>query len=86
MGDGTIPTIAVEVRSPGQTIATLRKKCGVFLSEGVTECLLIDPRARTLEVITLRGSHTLHTGDTLATASMPGFELNLAALFSVLDH
>jgi len=86
MTDGSIPTVVVEVRSPSQTLASLRRKCGVFLAEGVLECWLIDPEARTFEVITQAGSRMLAPSETLTSPGMPGFELDLAALFAVLDR
>lgn len=85
-GDDSIPTVVVEVRSPSQTLASQRRKCGVFLAEGVLECWLIDPEARTFEVITREGSRTLGPSETLTSPAMPGFELDLATLFAVLDR
>jgi Uma2 family endonuclease len=85
-GDDSIPTVAVEVRSPGQSVAKLRAKCVSFLADGTRECWLIDPEARTLERITSQSRETLKAGDTLAPDAMPGFSLRLSDLFAVLDQ
>jgi len=85
-GDGSAPTIAVEVRSPRQSLPTLRRKCEAFLADSVAECWLIDPEARTLEVITSSRRRTLRDSETLTTSAMPGFELHLADLFALLDQ
>ena len=44
-GDDSLPTLAVEVRSPSQTMAELREKCRYFRANGVDACWLIDPDA-----------------------------------------
>ena len=85
-GDDSTPTVAVEVRSPNQSVARLREKCRRYLADGSTAAWLIDPRARTIEVFEASGTRTLRKGDTLTCGAMPGFELPLDELFSVLDR
>ena len=82
-GDQAPPTLAVEIRSPDQTIAELRRKCEFLRSSGVEACWLIDPGARTAELF--QGSDSGSAVDVLTASCLPGFELSLAELFSVLD-
>ena len=85
-GDDTVPTVAVEVRSPNQSLPKLRKKCLAYLADGSTAAWLIDPDKRTVEVFEGSVVRTLKTGDSLTCEAMPGFELPLAEPFSVLDR
>jgi Uma2 family endonuclease len=84
-GDDSLPTLAVEVRSPGQSLQSLRSKALAYLRNGVHECWLIDPEKRTVQVFTPGATRTLKAGDSLASTAMPAFELDLASLFALLD-
>ncbi len=84
-GDDSLPTIAVEVRSPGQSLQSLREKCAAYLRDGVRECWLIDPEARTVERLTEAIQQRLESAETLATEHMPGFEVSLPSFFALLD-
>ena len=85
-GDDSTPTVAVEVRSPNQSMPKLRDKCRRYLADGSAAAWLIDPKGRTIEVFEAAGSRTLRSGDTLTCDAMPGFELALDELFAVLDR
>ncbi|MCC7364456.1 MAG: Uma2 family endonuclease [Dehalococcoidia bacterium] len=81
------PTLAVEVRSPGQSLSWLRDKCRFFRANGTDACWLVDPEARTVELFD--GEHdgaTLRGDAVLTTSALPGFELGLTGLFAVLDE
>ena len=84
-GDDSIPTVAVEVRSPDESMASQRAKCRRYRESGVRVAWLVDPRTRTVEVFegALDGQ-VLGVGVTLTTPALPGFALPLAELFSVL--
>lgn len=85
--DDSVPSVAVEVRSEGQTMAELRRKCRSFRSNGVDVCWLIDPYARTVEVFEgARDGEQLPADGALETAVMPGFSITLTELFAVLDR
>jgi Uma2 family endonuclease len=47
-GDYSVPTVAVEVRSPNQSMPKLREKCRRYLRAGSSAAWLIDPKARTI--------------------------------------
>ncbi len=81
----SLPTLAVEIRSPGQTANELRAKCRFFRANGVAECWLVDPRLRTVELFSSEGEFILGTDQTLVSIALPGFELALSELFAVLD-
>ena len=84
-GDDSLPSLAVEVRSPDQTLAELRRKCRAFRANGVDACWLIDPTSRTVEIFEGdRDAEPLTSEGVLRTEVMPGFELPLAQLFAVL--
>ena len=85
-GDDSIPTLAVEVRSPGQTMDELRAKCRFYRRNGVGVCWLIDPESRTAE--SFEGeADGLASGieEELRSVLLPGFTLVLKDLFAVLD-
>lgn len=80
-----VATLAIEVRSRGETMAAQRRKCESFLLAGVKECWLVDPVSRSVEILGAE-RRTLDEGEVLRSHLMPGFELSLAALFKVLDR
>ena len=85
-GDDSLPTLAVEVRSPSQTMAELREKCRYFRANGVDACWLIDPDARSAEIFEGDDDGKLVGPDgSLTAASLPGFALRLEELFAVID-
>lgn len=81
------PTLAVEVRSPDETVDGQRDKCRFYRAHGVDVAWLIDPESRTVEVFD--GAHDgrmLPRDGALESPHLPGFNLPLAELFSVLDR
>lgn len=85
--DDSTPTLAVEVRSPGQSMAELREKCRQFRDGGVDVCWLIDPEARAAEIFEGdRDGEPVPTDGALESLFMPGFSLPLRELFAVLDR
>ena len=86
-GDDSMPTVAVEVRSPDESMASQRAKCRLYRQSGVPVVWLVDPRTRTVEIFEDdRDGTVLRIGDTLTTPHLPGFSLPLAELFAVLDR
>jgi len=81
------PTLAVEVRSPDETMAEQRAKCRFYRAHGVEVAWLIDPEARIVEVFDDgRDGEALPADATLESTYLPGFSLPLAGLFAVLDR
>ncbi|MBI2766499.1 MAG: Uma2 family endonuclease [Chloroflexi bacterium] len=86
-GDDSVPTLAVEVRSPRQSMNELRAKCRAFRSAGVDACWIIDPERRTAEVFEGdRDADPVGREERLESTFLPGFVLPLAELFAVLDR
>ena len=79
------PTLAVEVRSPDESMASQREKCRFYRERGVDVCWLIDPLSRSVEVFedSLDGEPVGH-GGALESSRLPGFSLPLAQLFGAL--
>ncbi len=85
-GDDTVPSLAIEVRSPGQSLPSLREKCRAFRRNGVLVCWLFDPSTRIVEVFDDSHDGEPFSGDTLTSSHMPGFTLDLPNLFATLDQ
>ncbi len=83
----TPPTLAVEVRSPSQTMAEQREKCSYYRAHGVDVAWLIDPGTRTIEVFEGTGAAAVaHAGDVLRSPHLPGLEIAVDQVFAVLDR
>lgn len=81
----TPPSVAIEIRSEGQALRTLRDKCRYYRAHGVDAAWLIDPTTRTAEIFDTSNDGTVIREDgTLSGPAVPGFELPLGELFSVL--
>lgn len=81
------PTVAIEIRSDSETMASQREKCRWYRQRGVPVCWLLDPYAATAEVFDAGHDGTPVTGAaTLTTDRMPGFELPLADIFALDDE
>ncbi|MGE3073200.1 MAG: Uma2 family endonuclease [Dehalococcoidia bacterium] len=78
----SVPTIAVEVRSPSQTMAAQRGKCEFYVAHGVDEAWLFDPESRSVEIFGPEGARGTLSGDeTITSRTLPGFKAELAPLF-----
>ncbi len=77
------PDLAVEVRSPDDTIEEMQAKARRWLAAGSREVWLVDGLRLTVEVWRPDAPPTvLRPGDTLQTSDLlPGFALDLARLF-----
>ena len=81
-GDDTVPTVAVEVRSPNQSLTKLREKCLGYLRDGSAAAWLIDPEAKTVQVFEAGATRVLREGETLTCDALPDFSVELTWLFS----
>ncbi len=79
------PGLAVEVRSPEETMASQRRKCRWFREHGVEVCWLIDPVSRTVEVLEGDRDGVLEA-TRLRIAAAPGLVIDSSALFAVLPN
>ena len=78
-----MPDLAVEIRSPSNTLAEMREKAQRYLRLGSTLVWVILPKDQTVEVHqTQTPVKTLELGDSLSGEDvLPGFELELRRLF-----
>ena len=76
------PDLAVEVVSPGDRKGYVERKLAVYLETGTRSIWLVDPRRRTVEVISSTGERrTLHETDELVDYTIPGFRVKVSEIF-----
>lgn len=84
---GLPPTLAVEIRSAGQSLPFLRNKCRFYRANDVDVAWLIDPQARTVEVFDDGSDGLVLINDSaLESAALPGLRIELRELFEALDE
>ncbi len=85
-GPPTPPDIAIEIRSPGQSIAELVDKGRRYLAHGAELALVVDPDSRTVVLVRADGPEsTLRADDRIDLSPLlPEFELTVRALFEML--
>jgi len=77
------PTLAVEIRSEGQSMRSLREKCAEYRSRGIDVCWLVDPIRRSVEVFEdAREGVELADDAVLVSEKIAGFSLPIAELWS----
>jgi Uma2 family endonuclease len=80
------PDIAVEIRSPGDSLSYLRKKIDTYFAHGSSLVLDVDPLKRTTRVYAAVGSaHTLTATDHFEHPLAPWLKFDLADLFGGLE-
>jgi Uma2 family endonuclease len=86
-GNDSLPTLAIEVRSPDETMASQRRKCRRYRESGIPVTWLIDPISRTAEVFEddLDGE-PVPAGGMLRSELIPGLEISLTELWAALDR
>ena len=83
-----MPDIAVEVKSPTNTLAELRRKAAIYLQHGTQLVWIIIPDQRSAEVCRLDASGEIQTefmgedGKLSGEPVLPGFRLELSTLFA----
>jgi Uma2 family endonuclease len=78
-----VPTLAVEILSPSDTIELIQEKIGIFEATNVSVAWFINPYSRTVAIHRPdRPPVTLNIEDELdGAAELPGFRLPVARLF-----
>ena len=77
------PDLAVEVLSPGDRKAYVERKLAVYLERGTRSVWLVNPRRRTIEVVSsMSDRRTLHEDDELVDDTVPGFRLKVSEIFA----
>ena len=76
------PDLAIEVLSPGDRKSYVERKLAVYLETGTRSIWLVNPRRRTVEVISSTGERrTLHETDELVDDTVPGFRVKVSEIF-----
>jgi Uma2 family endonuclease len=80
------PDLAIEISSPGQSIADLTEKCRWYVANGVEIALLVLTRRRVVMRFTAAGpEQTLRGSDPIdVTSVVPAFQLTVTELFDSL--
>lgn len=76
------PTVAVEILSPGDRRRDVEDKIRTYLSAGTSAVIVVDPVRTALNVHDGFGVHDYDASATLTHAALPGFRLNVGALFA----
>lgn len=79
------PDIAVEVRSPSDNLAFLRRKIERYLQTGSGLVLVADPNTRTIVAYDSRGTQEYQSGDRFEHVAQPWLKFDVAAIFAKLD-
>lgn len=80
------PDLVMEVTSPGTVRTDRAEKAAEYARAGIREYWIVDPDARTVEVLSLAGRRygpaiPQAAGDRAASAVLPGFEVAVERLF-----
>jgi Uma2 family endonuclease len=77
------PDLAVEVLSPGDRRGQVERKLALWLETGTRSVWLVNPRKRTVEVISTTGERRLlHETDHLVDDTVPGFRVQVSEIFA----
>ena len=75
-------TVAVEILSPDDRSGYVDHKIATYCAAGTSAVIVVDPHRETIAVHDDAGVRTLRAGDTLTHAALPGFALDVGALFA----
>jgi Uma2 family endonuclease len=77
------PDLAVEVLSPGNRSGYVERKLALWLETGTRSVWLVNPRRRTVEVISSpHDRKTLYETDELVDDTVPGFRVRVSEIFN----
>ena len=85
---GFMPNLAVEILSPSNTAAELRRKTAIYLENGSSLVWIVNPKRKDVEIHRKTEDGTIITrsvgidGKLSGEDVLPGFELELHSLFS----
>jgi Uma2 family endonuclease len=77
------PDVAIEVLSPSNRKGYIERKLAVYLETGTRSVWLVNPKRRTVEVISsFNDRRMLHEDDELVDDTVPGFRVKVSEIFS----
>ena len=74
--------LAVEIRSPGQTVKMLRDRLAFLRERGVPCTLMIDPETETIYVNEGAAEWTARSGDAVTLTALDGFSFAVNDVFT----
>ena len=79
-----LPDIAIEIKSPDDTVKQLREKADYYLANGTQLVWLVYPHQRMVEVYSLDGDVEILFEDDLLTGGevLPDFSMPVAEVFA----
>jgi Uma2 family endonuclease len=79
-----MPDLAIEIKSPSDTVRLMREKAAYYLATGARQVWLVYPAQRIVEVYNLEADvEILMVGDTLTGGKLlPGFSLPVVEVFA----
>jgi Uma2 family endonuclease len=80
----SVADVAIEILTPDDRLAEQRAKCEWYVQQGAQVAVLIDPRRRTATRFDSSGASEIVSEEGRLTL-LPGLELTLADVFSVLN-
>jgi Uma2 family endonuclease len=75
------PTVAIEILSPDDRPRDVADKIETYLAAGSSAVMIVDPDTGTITIHDQSGAGISRRGDTLAHRALPGFTLDVTALF-----
>jgi Uma2 family endonuclease len=78
-----VPLLVVEVLSPSSIPRDRRRKPSIYFRAGVREVWIVNPADETAEILTPEGTRWFAAPEHPRSGVLPGFALDLAALFAV---
>jgi Uma2 family endonuclease len=77
------PDLAIEVLSPSDRRGYVERKLRIYLETGTRSVWLVNPRRRTVEVVTSPNDRRiLHEDDELVDDTVPGFRVKVSEIFA----
>lgn len=77
------PDLAVEVLSPGDRRGYVDRKLALYLETGTRSVWLVNPRRRTVDVISSHDNRsTFHEDEYLVDYTVPGFRVKVSEIFA----
>ena len=77
----TPPHVAVEIMSPGQTMAYMRRKAALYFSFGVESVWVVDLERTELHLFEGGAERVLRPGVRLTSPAVPGLDVDAGAVF-----
>ena len=76
------PTVAFEILSPDDRRADVEHKTVTYLAAGTAAVVIVDPIRETMTVHDADGARMLRAGDVLVHQALPGYALDVRAVFA----